>query len=276
MRPCSPPVGGCWRAWPACQPSISSARAPHCRLPQRRLAHLRLPHNERRIPVCGPGSKAIRSTLLHSSRTGGCGALSRLRPLLLPGMCDRASGSMTCAHCVARQSAALTRQRPGSARWIALSLAGLLFAWVVFYYLEWFWHACLRSLRGPQLMQARSAVQILEESVTLLREAPPEAIAAYLAGAIPFSLPCCSFYGNDTQPLVPKLALESAVTRGHACWFGNTSGRPFSWPVRHGTLSPRPVGVASLARLAAMQCAIQPLRIVVVPLSLLLTVPTPR
>jgi hypothetical protein len=42
---------------------------------------------------------------------------------------------MMCAHCVARQSAALTRQRSAGARWFALSLAGLLFAWVVFYYL---------------------------------------------------------------------------------------------------------------------------------------------
>jgi len=42
---------------------------------------------------------------------------------------------MMCAHCVARQSAALTRERSPGARWLALSLLGLLFAWVVFYYL---------------------------------------------------------------------------------------------------------------------------------------------
>ena len=37
-------------------------------------------------------------------------------------------------------------------------------------------------------MRERDAIEILEESIQLLRAAPSKAIAAYLAGAVPFFL----------------------------------------------------------------------------------------
>jgi hypothetical protein len=122
-------------------------------------------------------------------------------------------------------------------------------------------------------MQARGAVEMLEESVNLLREAPPEAIAAYLTGAIPFSLGLLFFFTEMIRsPFASeRLALESAGVAVLLLW--KHVWQAIFMARLHGQLSPRAAGGAGIIRLAAMQCAIQPLRLVVVPLSLLLTVP---
>ena len=45
-------------------------------------------------------------------------------------------------------------------------------------------------------MRARGSIEILEESIQLLRAAPSAAIAAYLAGAVPFFAGLL-FFGTD-------------------------------------------------------------------------------
>jgi hypothetical protein len=42
---------------------------------------------------------------------------------------------MICANCVARLRAPLSAKRSSSAIWAVMSLAGLLLAWLIFYYL---------------------------------------------------------------------------------------------------------------------------------------------
>ena len=122
-------------------------------------------------------------------------------------------------------------------------------------------------------MQARGAVEILEESVNLLREAPPAAIAAYLTGAIPFSLGLLFFFTEMIRsPFASeRLALESAGVAALLLW--KHVWQAIFMARLHGQLSPRAAKTSITLRLAAMQCAIQPLRLIVVPLSLLLTVP---
>src|SRR5580698_1644594 len=122
-------------------------------------------------------------------------------------------------------------------------------------------------------MRARGAVEILEESVNLLREAPPAAVAAYLTGAVPFSLGLLFFFTEMVRsPFASeRLALESAGVAVLLLW--KHMWQAIFMARLHGQLSPRTVRSKITLRLAAMQCAIQPLRLVVVPVSLLLTVP---
>ena len=48
-------------------------------------------------------------------------------------------------------------------------------------------------------MRERDAIEILEESIQLLRAAPPNAIAAYLAGAIPFFVGLLFFWTDMSR-----------------------------------------------------------------------------
>ncbi len=122
-------------------------------------------------------------------------------------------------------------------------------------------------------MQARGAVENLEESVNLLREAPPDAIAAYLTGAIPFSLGLLFFFTEMVRSpfAAERLALESAGVAALLVW--KHVWQAIFMARLHGQLSSRAAKPPITLRLAAMQCALQPLRLIVVPLSLLLTVP---
>jgi hypothetical protein len=121
-------------------------------------------------------------------------------------------------------------------------------------------------------MRARGAIEILEESVNLLREAPAAAIAAYLTGAIPFALALLFFFTEMTRsPFASeRLAVESLAVAALLIW--KHVWQAIFMARLHGQLSSRPA-TGSVLRLAAMQCAIQPLRLIAVPLSLLLTVP---
>jgi hypothetical protein len=126
-------------------------------------------------------------------------------------------------------------------------------------------------------MPKRRALEILEDSVSLLREAPAAATAAYLTGAIPFSLALLFFFTDmirspfaSERLMVESLGVAALLLWKHA-WQAVFMAR------LHGKLSDRlsspRASAGSIARLASMQFAIQPLRLVVVPLSLLLTVP---
>ena len=121
-------------------------------------------------------------------------------------------------------------------------------------------------------MRARGAMEILEESVNLLREAPAAAVAAYLTGAIPFAVALLFFFTEMTRsPFASeRLALESLAVAALLIW--KHVWQAIFMARLHGQLSSRPAA-GSILRLAAMQCAIQPLRLIAVPLSLFLTVP---
>jgi hypothetical protein len=121
-------------------------------------------------------------------------------------------------------------------------------------------------------MRPRGALEILEESVNLLREAPAAAVAAYLTGAIPFAVALLFFFTEMTRsPFASeRLALDSLGVAALLIW--KHVWQAIFMARLHGQLSSRPAA-AGILRLAAMQCAIQPLRLIAVPLSLLLTVP---
>jgi hypothetical protein len=121
-------------------------------------------------------------------------------------------------------------------------------------------------------MRARGAIEILEESAHLLREAPAAAVAAYLTGAIPFTLALLFFFTEMIRSpfAFERLAVESLVVAALLLW--KHVWQAIFMARLHGQLTSR-TSAASLPRLIAIQCAVQPLRLIAVPLSLVLTIP---
>jgi len=121
-------------------------------------------------------------------------------------------------------------------------------------------------------MQARGAIEILEESVNLLREAPAAAVAAYLTGSIPFAVALLFFFTEMTRsPFASeRLALDSLGVAALLIW--KHVWQAIFMARLHGQLSSRPAA-GGILRLVAMQCAVQPLRLIAVPVGLLLAVP---
>ena len=122
-------------------------------------------------------------------------------------------------------------------------------------------------------MKERGAIEILEEAVGLLRTAPAAAIAAYLAGAIPFSLGILFFWADMARnPFAfERLPWESLGMAGLLVWKSVWQAIFQALLYRQLSLSqPRSMRIA---RLVAMQCALQPFSLLAIPVSLLLTIP---
>ena len=123
-------------------------------------------------------------------------------------------------------------------------------------------------------MRERKALEILEESVNLLRAAPSAAVAAYLAGMVPFSLGLLFFLTDMLRNpfAAERLVLESLALALLYLW--KSAWQAVFMRRLHERLSPREErGPAGVFRMLTTQWAIQPLGLIVIPLGLLLTIP---
>jgi hypothetical protein len=121
----------------------------------------------------------------------------------------------------------------------------------------------------------RGAVEILEEAIQLLRVAPAASIATYLAGAIPFLVGLLFFWTDMTRNpfAAERLAGESL---GVAVLFIWKSVWQAVFEARlYRQLSLTPAQPVKIARLVAVQCALQPVSLLAIPLSGLVLIPFP-
>ena len=122
-------------------------------------------------------------------------------------------------------------------------------------------------------MRERGAIDILEDSIQLLRAAPSAAIAAYLAGAIPFFVGLLFFWTDMSRNpfAAERLPAESlgltALYIWKSVWQAVFAARLYWF---HSLAPPRPL---KIARVVAIQCALQPLSLLAIPLSLLVMLP---
>lgn len=109
--------------------------------------------------------------------------------------------------------------------------------------------------------------------MNLLRIAPAAAVLSYLAGAIPFLLAVLFFFSEMTRnPFAEeRVALESMAVAALFVW------KRIWQAVFAAQLSEQLSGLGfqlrNLPRLIAVQCALQPLRLIALPVSLLMTLP---
>ena len=122
-------------------------------------------------------------------------------------------------------------------------------------------------------MRERGAIEILEESVSCLRAASSSTIATYLVGAVPFSIGILFFWSDMVRNpfAAERLPLESLGVASLLIWKGIWRSLFAARLYRQISLSvPRRINIA---RLAAIHAALQPLRLIVLPVALLLTFP---
>ncbi len=122
-------------------------------------------------------------------------------------------------------------------------------------------------------MRERNAIEILEEAIRLLQSAPAATLAAYLVGAIPFFLGLLFFWTDMARnPFASeRLAAESlgvaALFVWKSVWQAAFAARLY-W--HYSLTAPRPF---KIARLVAIQCALQSMSLVAIPLSCLVMIP---
>jgi hypothetical protein len=125
-------------------------------------------------------------------------------------------------------------------------------------------------------MRERKALEILEQSVSLLRAAPAGAVAAYLTGTVPFSLALLFFLTDMVRSpfAAERLVIESLGLAVLYLW--KSVWQAVFVQRLHERLAPRLEGAPATAgrwKMIATQCAIQPLGLIVIPFGLLLTIP---
>jgi len=122
-------------------------------------------------------------------------------------------------------------------------------------------------------MRQREAVEILEEALQLLRTAPSAAIAAYLAGAIPFLVGLLFFLADMARNpfAAERLPTESLSLAALFIWKSVWQAVFAAWLYRHYALAP-PQSL-KLTRLVAIQGALQPFSLLAIPVSCLMVVP---
>lgn len=131
--------------------------------------------------------------------------------------------------------------------------------------------SALPSARKRPAAAGKGAIELVEEAVLLLREAPRRAWAAYAAGSVPFVLGLLYFWADMSR---------SAFAAGHAVAAALGLAALFIWmkswqavfaaELRAGiTRSPPPDWTPRrLARLVAVQAALQPYGLLAIPLAM--------
>jgi hypothetical protein len=121
--------------------------------------------------------------------------------------------------------------------------------------------------------KGKPPLDVLEEALYLLRNASAEAVLCYLTGTVPFLLGLLFFLSEMTRnPFArEQLAEESLAVAALFLW--KRIWQAVFAAQLHGGLSGRGFAIRHLPRLIAMQCALQPLRLVALPVSLLMTIP---
>jgi hypothetical protein len=122
-------------------------------------------------------------------------------------------------------------------------------------------------------MREPGAVEILEASIQLLRAAPSAAVAAYLTGAIPFLVGLLFFWTDMSRSpfAAERLPAESlgltVLFIWKSVWQAVFAARLYGY---QALAAPRPL---KLARLVAIQCTLQPLSLLAIPISGLVILP---
>ena len=119
----------------------------------------------------------------------------------------------------------------------------------------------------------RPALDLLEEAMNLLRNAPAAAVFSYLLGSVPFLLAVLFFFSEMTRnPFAQeRLAWESLAVASAFVW--KRIWQAVFAAQLHERLSGRGFELRNLPRLIVVQCALQPLRMVALPIGLLMTLP---
>jgi len=122
-------------------------------------------------------------------------------------------------------------------------------------------------------MRELDAIEILEESIQLLRAAPSAAIAAYLIGAVPFFVGLLFFWSDMSRNpfAAERLPAESlaltALFIWKSVWQAVFAARLYGF---QSMAAPRPL---KLTRLVAIQCTLQPLSLLAILVSGLVVLP---
>jgi hypothetical protein len=122
---------------------------------------------------------------------------------------------------------------------------------------------------------ARGGLDILEEAVGLLRDAPASALLIYLMGAVPFLLAMLFFFSDMTRSPFARERLGEQSLLVAVLFIWKRIWQAVFAAQLHERMSGRGVEPGNLARLTAIQCALQPLRAIALPVCLLATVPLP-
>ena len=135
------------------------------------------------------------------------------------------------------------------------------------------------SLMSPMIQRPKSALDLCEEAVHLLRSAPVAVVATYYLGSVPFVLGLLFFWADMSS---------SATAREHAIWsaFGLTLlylwmltwQSVFAQGLRTAVAGGDTVGVnwGEWRRIAAFQTAVQPMKLVALPVAAGLLIPFPE
>ena len=121
----------------------------------------------------------------------------------------------------------------------------------------------------------RGAVDVLEEAVSLLRAASAATIVTYLVGAIPLAIGMLFFVTDMARDAfaAERLPLDSLAVAillvWKSVWEALFEARLYS------QLAGGQVRTARIGRLILMQAAVQPLSLIVIPVSLLIMLPFP-
>jgi hypothetical protein len=111
-------------------------------------------------------------------------------------------------------------------------------------------------------MKERSAIEILEEAVNLLRAAPVRALAVYLTGAVPFTLALLFFLSDMTRsPFAPDHVGAASLAVAILYVWKNVWQAVFMQKL-YALLSPDRTGAGNLAKVIAIQATFQPVGLV--------------
>jgi hypothetical protein len=111
-------------------------------------------------------------------------------------------------------------------------------------------------------MRERSAIEILEEAVNLLRAAPVRALAVYLAGAVPLTLAVLSFLSDMTRSPFAAEHVGTASLAVAALYVWKNVWQAVFMEKLYAMLSPEGGAASRLAKLVAIQGTFQPVGLV--------------
>ena len=133
-------------------------------------------------------------------------------------------------------------------------------------------------MSAPRKQQEKDAVELSEEAAFLLRNSPASVWACYYLGTMPFVLGLLYFWSNMTrgQPGTEQVLLGSLGLAGLFLWMKTWQGI-FGLRLRDVLTDsrPEPMTWRGVLRMAAGQARWQPWGLIILPVTLVLTVPFP-
>lgn len=131
---------------------------------------------------------------------------------------------------------------------------------------------------APRRHQGRSALDLIEEAVHLLRTAPAAALAAYYVGTLPFVLGVLYFWADMSRnPFARRHVVEAALGVALLFFWMKFCHAVFARRLHAhlGSGTPAPLGFKRALHLALTQAAVQPTGLFLLPLAAILALPFP-